>query len=29
MVKTNPFVLVLCGLMILIFAYCFWINGAH
>jgi len=26
MVKRNPFVLVLAGLMLLVFGYCFWIG---
>jgi hypothetical protein len=28
MVRTNPFVIGLCVLMILLFAYCFWIAAA-
>jgi hypothetical protein len=29
MVKRNPVVLVLAALMLLVFAYSFWINFAH
>ena len=29
MIRRNPFVLGLCGLMILVVGYCFWINVAH
>ena len=29
MTNRNPFVLALCGLILIVFGYCFWINAAH
>jgi hypothetical protein len=29
MIKRNAFALILCALIIVVMAYCFWINIAH